>query len=116
MTTPTNETEQSAVEFDYIVVGSGAGGGPLAARLALAGCRVLVIEAGSDFSNQPATASPREVTEVPALHPVATEHPDLSWQFFVKHYDNPPTGSDPKELTGEGILSTRGGVGRLHST
>ena len=34
--------------FDYIVVGSGAGGGPLACRLALAGKRVLVIEAGGD--------------------------------------------------------------------
>jgi choline dehydrogenase-like flavoprotein len=34
--------------FDYVIVGSGAGGGPLAARLALNGRRVLLIEAGVD--------------------------------------------------------------------
>src|SRR5437016_6083940 len=83
-------------DFDYLIVGSGAVGGPLAARLALAGKRVLVIEAGPNHALEPAHAAAHEVSLVPALHGVSTEHEDLSWRFFVKHYDKPPTGQDPK--------------------
>jgi choline dehydrogenase len=34
--------------FDYIVVGSGADGGTVAARLAEGGMSVLILEAGAD--------------------------------------------------------------------
>lgn len=40
--------ERQTNEYDYIVVGSGAGGGPLASRLARAGQSVLLIESGDD--------------------------------------------------------------------
>jgi choline dehydrogenase len=39
---PTKQT------YDFVIVGSGAGGGPLAANLALEGFSVLLIDAGSD--------------------------------------------------------------------
>jgi choline dehydrogenase len=68
---------------DYIVVGSGAGGGTLAARLVERGFSVLVLEAGGDA---PASGSPNY--EVPAFHPFATEDPALRWDFFVRHYAN----------------------------
>jgi len=73
--------KQQSAEHDFIIVGSGAGGGPLAANLAKNGFRVLVLEAGGWDSP--------EVAQVPAFHPHASEHPDLSWEFFVKHYTNP---------------------------
>ncbi len=103
----------ATAEFDYIVVGSGAGGGPLAARLALKGSRVLVIEAGSDFSTRPPTDHAREISEVPSFHGPTSEDPDHSWQFFVKHYSNPPPNPDPtkpsdsKDPTGRGVFYPR---------
>ncbi|KIW01591.1 uncharacterized protein PV09_07063 [Verruconis gallopava] len=66
-------------EYEYIVVGSGPGGAPLAARLALAGHSVLLIDAGADHANDP-------VLRVPALHPYASQYEPISWQFFVDHY------------------------------
>jgi len=65
-------------EFDFIVVGSGAGGGPLAANLAEAGMRVLLLEAGEQAEN--------DDYRVPAFHARASEDPDLSWRYFVQHY------------------------------
>lgn len=45
-------------EYEYIVVGSGAGGGPLASRLAREGHPTLLIEAGDDQSSNPNTTVP----------------------------------------------------------
>ncbi|MCO6690058.1 hypothetical protein KMZ27_11010 [Pseudomonas shirazica] len=78
--------------FDYVIVGSGAGGGPLAARLALNGRRVLLVEAGVDPAGEN-----REVYNVPAFHAAATEDPEITWDFSVRHYaDNTQQRQDSK--------------------
>jgi choline dehydrogenase len=66
-------------EFDYIVVGSGAGGGPLAANLAKASFTVLLLEAGGDGGGS-------LTYQVPAFHGLATEDPAMRWDYFVRHY------------------------------
>jgi choline dehydrogenase len=75
--------------YDFVIVGSGAGGGPLAANLALDGFSVLLLEAGGDRIN--------DHYSVPAFHGLSTEDPLLSWEYYVKHYsdDNRPE-RDPK--------------------
>ncbi|KAF2146393.1 GMC oxidoreductase [Aplosporella prunicola CBS 121167] len=65
--------------YEYVVVGSGAGGGPLAARLALAGHKTLLIEAGDDQgTNQNYT--------IPAYSAKSSEDEHMAWNFFVRHY------------------------------
>ncbi|HKP12778.1 MAG TPA: NAD(P)-binding protein, partial [Blastocatellia bacterium] len=74
----------SNTDYDYIVVGSGAGGGPLAANLAKAGFKVLVMEAGGDPCAESETG--RLMYEVPIFHGDSTEYPDCAWNYFVRHY------------------------------
>ena len=49
-----------AGETDVVIIGSGAGGAPIAARLAKAGLSVTVLEAGRAFD--PAEHTPDETT------------------------------------------------------
>jgi choline dehydrogenase-like flavoprotein len=83
--------------FDYIVVGSGAGGGPVAANLARAGFRVLLLEAGGE-------EEPYDY-QVPAFHARASEDPRFAWNFFVRHY-----ADEVRQARDEKFIAARGGV------
>lgn len=96
--------------FEFIIIGSGAGGGPLAANLARNGHRVLLLEAGED-------AGERINYQVPGYHARSTEDPAMRWDYFVDHYsdDQRALGDDKMvfdEATGEpkGILYPRAGT------
>lgn len=81
-------------DYEYVIVGSGAGGGPLSANLARHGHQVLLLEAGDDQGQS-------LMQKVPAFHIVATEDPAIRWDFFVKHYDDETQAArDPKMTWG----------------
>ena len=118
----TDEDALTLTGYEYVIVGSGAGGGPLAANLARAGHKVLLLEAGEDRGDSDNEA-------VPAFHLKSTEDESMRWDYYVKHYSdlaqqqkdskmtwetpdgklhvgaNPPDGSKPK-----GILYPRAGT------
>jgi choline dehydrogenase len=80
-------------EYDYIVVGSGAGGGPLAANLARKGHSVLLVEAGGD--DEDANYS------IPLFHPFASEDPKMRWDFFVRHFKDQDSSRQDKKFCPE---------------
>jgi len=89
---PTAVAQNQSGLYEYIIVGSGAGGGTLAARLAVNGKKVLLIEAGDDQgSNINQT--------VPVFHAYSTEDESMRWDFFVKHYQNPEEAKQDSKMT-----------------
>jgi choline dehydrogenase len=76
--------------LDFIIVGGGAAGCPLAARLAERGYKVLVLEMGP-AKPPPAENSAVENTEVPLLHPETTEDPRHQLNYFVNQRGETPT-------------------------
>ncbi len=77
--------DQPADEYDYIVVGSGAGGGTVSARLAEAGMSVLVLEAGADPADLEGHGLPEDY-DVPAFHAFASENETMAWSFMVHDF------------------------------
>jgi choline dehydrogenase-like flavoprotein len=73
-----------SADYDYVVIGSGAGGGPLAANLAKAGRKVLLMEAGGDPCSDDETG--KLMYEVPIFHGLSTEYAPCAWNYFVRHY------------------------------
>jgi len=78
-----------ADEVDVVVVGSGAGGAPLAASLASAGLTVIVLEAGSNF--EPGDHTPDE-----------TEAVDIIWMDERLSGGETPTAFGPNN-SGRGV-------------
>jgi choline dehydrogenase-like flavoprotein len=66
---------------EYIIVGSGAGGGPLACNLARAGHKVVLFEAGGANDAE-------DIAAVPFFSGFTTEDQRIRWDYFVDHYSN----------------------------
>lgn len=76
--------------YDYIVIGSGPGGGPLACNLARQGHSVLLLEAGDDQGLN-------LLEKIPVFFANWEEDAAQRWDFFVDHYsDAEQAAKDPK--------------------
>jgi choline dehydrogenase len=108
-----SEAHGAVKQAEYIVIGSGPGGGPLACNLAKAGHRVVLMEAG------PAGTDPdlQALMKTPIFFALASADPRIAWEFYVRHYaDDAQQKLDTKYVAAKGGIlypraSTVGGCG-----
>jgi choline dehydrogenase len=97
----------STGDYDYIVVGSGAGGGTVGARLAEAGMKVLLLEAGSDPADSSQHTELASQYAVPAFHACASENPGLAWNFLVHDFGDDGVRRQHGRHSSDGVLYPR---------
>jgi len=88
-------------EAEYIVIGAGPGGGPLACNLAKAGHRVVLMEAGTAGTDPDLQVE----MKVPIRFPVAASDPRIAWSFYVRHY-----ASDALQKLDSKYVAAKGGI------
>jgi choline dehydrogenase len=110
-------SQSTIIDCEYVVVGSGAGGGTVAARLAESGRTVILLEAGGDAKSSADDPEPSADLrlpsdyDVPAFHPFASENPAMRWDYFVRHYSDERANSAVTHyVEDKGVLYPRAGV------
>lgn len=71
----------TTTEYDFVCIGSGPGGGHMCSNLAIAGFKVLLIEAGGDYGEE-------LIQSVPAMNIASTEDWSMEWAYYIHKYDD----------------------------
>jgi choline dehydrogenase len=113
MTSSSSEADGAVARAEYIVIGSGPGGGPVACNLAKAGHRVVLMEAGTAGTDPDLQA----MMKTPILFANASADPRIAWEYYIRHYaDDTQQKLDSKYVAAKGGIlypraSTIGGCG-----
>jgi choline dehydrogenase len=92
LSSPDYLTQTPSNTYDYIVIGSGPGGGTLASNLALSGASILLLEAGDDQGSN-------LDEEIAGWFFLAYNDPLMRWDFFVKYHSDENLNAQFTHLT-----------------